>query len=159
MPFNPKLVRSDDSTAAVEGSLDLPPELAVLGDVLRADAQQLADSYPPPQHAASSAVHPLVQRWSSFHLGAAAALLAVGLGIAGQIPLRRQPADDRLSAAAMAERALDAGAESTPSATPLRLTSTDARGILRVAELTGPELEALVDLVQRESNASTSVSF
>jgi hypothetical protein len=162
MPFEPKLVRSDDSFAAAEGSLELPPELAVLGDALRTDAQQLADCFPPPHHAASPAslaAQTLRRRWVWRRLGGAAALLLVGFVIAWQTFAPQRPTGELLSAAVEGGRSPADAAHAAPRAEARRLTRTDASKTIRLTELTGPELEALVDLVQREPCASTSVSF
>ncbi|HEX5105843.1 MAG TPA: hypothetical protein VFV87_18625, partial [Pirellulaceae bacterium] len=54
MPFDPKLIHPDQAPLFPDGEIDLPPDLAALGEQLRDDARHLAACYPADRDAANS---------------------------------------------------------------------------------------------------------
>lgn len=149
MPFDPKLIQPDDAPLLPGGEIDLPADLAALGEQLRDDAQHLAQRYP--AGGAEAGVIPAPGRsrpWKKFAVLAGSGLattLAVVVAVQLIGPLGRQNQTTMAPAGDVAEH--------TPAATaaPATLSPTGSSPTtISLTELSGPELEALIDLWQRE---------
>ena len=146
MPFKPKIVGPDDLPPAFAEERQWPAEIAALAQRLEADAQRLAAAYPPRRESATA---------SQPSLSAARRLLAPGIGaalllVAVAVAWRTTPPTHN-----------KAYSEPELTAVTIPYASGDAAvaAAVSVAELSGPELEALVDLVGREAETAASVSF
>ena len=161
MPFDPRLIQPDDAPLKSDGEIDLPADLAALGEQLREDALHLAARYP-----ASGGIHlaerpqpasaPRVRSWQRIAVLATTALATALVAVAAvqfagsrrvNLPVANAPAPD-----VNESRSGESTATSKPLAAPPTISLT---------ELSGPELEALLDLWQREPSRAerTGVSF
>jgi hypothetical protein len=166
---------SSDSAA---GDESLPCELAVLGDRLRRDAHRLADRYPAPNlDRPRRFVRPGgVSVWLAW--GAAAAVLLAVASPRFLNPLATdEPAVPRRAVVSAEQARLPAAEPPRPAAAPIERpaaepASTSARpAVLHqtgVAEIpteaflrnvSGPELEGLLDLWEEGEGHSTSLSI
>jgi hypothetical protein len=147
----------DTEPADIELPAELPVELASLASQLQFDAARLANLYPPSARAASSTAPLRPALITPQRLGAAVAVLLIGVIGAWQFLPQRPAAfapqtvvithHDRAEPVDLpAIRADMSSAPVEPAAYP-------------ITELSGPELEALVDLMQREPAAVQRVSF
>lgn len=140
------------------GDGDLPADLEQLGRRLTAQAQRLAATYPPadPARMAGLRAKPAIRsgaagerlRW----LAAAAAIIAAGLFLwsEAQHGSPRLPAP--IATAPHHPPASSAAAMLTPA-----VHQHAAEAVLR--EVSGPELEGLLDLWEQENSAGASVSI
>jgi hypothetical protein len=163
MPFDPKLIPADDAPLLPSGEIDLPADLAALGEQLRDDAQHLARRYPAGGDVV--AVRPAASRtrpWTKIAVlatsGLATALaVVVAVQVVGPLGNRRQAMPAVGGGAehqpiVAADRAASKATESIPATSPPTISLT---------ELSGPELEALIDLWQREPTPKegTGIAF
>jgi hypothetical protein len=181
MPFDPQLIHPDDPPLRADGELDLPADLAALAEQLGDDAAHLAACYPAdgtPQVALAAELVQSASRlkrlqWfrSAAMIGAGLATVAV-LGVSLFLAARQSPepvvrgGPVAIAPAATGERSLSVGnttidpLPATPfSATPFPATPFPATATLSVGELSGPELEALLDLLNGEPQSVASISF
>lgn len=160
MPFDPKLIPPDDAPLLPDGEIDLPADLAALGEQLRDDARHLAQRYP--IGGAVVSARPAASRsrpWKRIVVLAASGLAtALAVVVAVQLigPLGRQNQKTMAPARDVAERA--------PAATAAPAASVPGVGsptTISLTELSGPELEALIDLWQREPlpKEGTGIAF
>ena len=160
MPFDPKLIQPEDAPLLPDGEIDLPADLAALGEQLRDDARHLAQRYP--ASGAGSGVAPAAGRsrpWTKIGVlagsGLAAALAAV---VAVQLidPLGLQNQTIMPPARDVAEHATAVTAASADS-----VPGAGSPATISLTELSGPELEALIDLWQREPapKEGTGIAF
>jgi hypothetical protein len=158
MPFDPKLIHPENAPLLPDGEIDLPPELAALADQLRDDSAHLAARYPAARSDAQVAARPATRRkWTKIAAlaASAAATLLVSVvaiewfgGAAERSPIvANQPADRP----ALANPGAPASA-----AVP---TVTHGSAAISLTELSGPELEALLDLWQREPKAAEAAGI
>ena len=154
MPFDPKLVHPEEPPLTAGGELDLPADLAALGEQLHADAAHLAAAYPPngessllPQR---QAAHSSYTKYAALVLGSTLAALLVTAVIWHSLPV--QPAASRTAAA------LPPTAAAIPAASPAMAMPQSGEAVLLV-ELSGPELEALIDLLDRDPRSASSIAF
>ena len=154
MPFDPKLIHADEPPLAAGGDLDLPAELAALGEQLSADAARLAAVYPPRQSAAISLGRsPASSRaWKYARYSAAGLVVAVTLGIAA---VAWQPGKP-LAHTPPAKTPAIAPAATSPVAA---ISPRPAEPSLSLTDLSGPELEAVLDMLADDSARDTSISF
>jgi hypothetical protein len=170
MPFDPRLIHPDDAPLRADGELDLPADLAALANQLADDAVRLSARYPAnrePQVALAAQLVESAERikatadrrrarkWLTFISGAGvASVVAVVLSLSGWRP----PADEQPVPPATFSPVL-AGENGTPSSTKIGSLVAPPGTALSVGDLTAPEMEALFDLLQRDSNSTSSVSF
>jgi hypothetical protein len=167
MPFNPKLVLPDVPPLASDGELNLPADLAALGDQLTDDAAHLARRYPsrlPTGLAAIKSERPTAWRSVSFGVPLSLAGLALGLTavLAVSIALLRQTLDERAPSAAVPVHIL----ADFPPPREHRLPIADqvpgdeaSHSAISLVGLSGPELEAFLDLIEQQPAAGASVAF
>jgi len=178
MRFDPKWMPADlnsplDGTAELPD--DLPEDLALLGCALSDDAERLAERYPAQHDSIAPIASAAAQRWriiagttsatttAATATAAALALVAASIALliyAGGIPFRQPGATlaDQGPARGMVHNASDA-------ADVLQLVPsvwTDNLPPLRGAffrELSGPQQEAVLDLLEENALAQSSVSI
>jgi len=170
MPFDPRLIHPDQPPLVPDGELDLPDELAALAQQLTDDAVHLVGRYPAdraPQVALAAELVESAERLArvsrrrrAFFLGAS----AIGAGLASvaalAISLAWQPNDNvpvvsgLVASTPAAIAPVEAKEAPSPITIPLHSTAT-----LSVGELSGPEMEALLDLLQGEPRSVASISF
>jgi hypothetical protein len=155
MPFDPKLIHPDEPPLAAGGELDLPADLAALGEQLSADAAHLAANYPVGRNLASPSIRHQARPRPVWHYARyAAALLVVGITLA-IAAVAWQPGEPPVARTAPAIAPLPRPAVNSPvAATAPRRTES-----VPLIELSGPELEALLDMLADESARDTSISF
>jgi hypothetical protein len=164
MPFDPRLIQPDDAPLLPDGEIDLPPDLAALGEQLRDDALHLAARYQPGSAVGRELVQPASasrvrsRTWKKVAVLATSGLATVLAGVLDVQMLGSRQANPRVAVAP------DAPQEnpSEPAAIPASLpTSIGSPPMVSLTELSGPELEALLDLWQREPGQAerTGVSF
>lgn len=161
MPFDPKLIPPDDAPLRPDGEIDLPAELAALGEQLRDDAQHLAKRYPAARDGAAPVAIVARARARSWGKVAVLAASAAATVLAGVVAL--QIAIPQKATPSVAERPDSAGnnAVVAPEAVPAAGESIGSPTTVSLTELSGPELEALIDLWQREPSRAegTGISF
>ena len=158
MPFD--LIQPDDAPLRGDGEIDLPADLAALGEQLRDDALHLAKRYPAgaeltatrPEPA--SAVRARSRSWKKVIVLAGSALATVLAGVVAVQLMDVPPSTPRVAIAPGASEPLSA----TPAVIPAAFAPAPT---ISLTELSGPELEALLDLWQREPARAdgTGVSF
>ena len=148
MPFDPKLIQPDDAPLRGDGEIDLPADLAALGEQLRDDAQHLAARYPTGSELAANRPVPASarrpDRWKKVMVLAASGL-AAALAVVVAVQLMNSPqSNPEVATVPVAPRndPNEPTAEVSAAAAPVATVS--------LTELSGPELEALLDLWQRE---------
>ena len=172
MPFNGRLFEPDDSPLTDEtqvvppDALSLPDELVALGEQLSDDAEHLAACYPAPPavEAISSGPATLSRRPAPWFIRSAATVAALSAAAAIIIAATRlsEPpkADHRVQQTSGAMPAMKrrpiaaAAAEVTSNQEPAAAPAS----IASVRTLSGPELEAVLDILERESSEAR-VSF
>jgi len=166
MPFDPRLVHPDDAPLRPDGDLDLPDDLAALAGQLADDAAHLSACYPAcwnPQVALASDLVDSAKRIKRNSWRQAGLAIGVGLTalttivVAVSLVLRnREPGDPERNSSS--DVVVTTAAPIAPLATPISLP-TPTPTTLSLGELTGPEMEALFDLLQRDSQRASSIAF
>jgi hypothetical protein len=162
MPFDPKLIQAEEPPLAANGDLNLPPDLAVLAEQLRDDAAHLAAAYPAitntPTRSVSEGIftqarsasegpsrrHLQIRRPTALIASTIAATLAVllaGLAVFWHAP----------------EATLQKHSP-TPS-THFITSAAHSDTTISLTELSSPELEAFLDLMERSPDNALRVSF
>lgn len=174
MPFDPKLIREDD--ASFEGDLQLPDDLALMAQQLGDDATRLAATYPPPMPAVLASAQQVAPRRKNAWLMRSLAGTALAVGLV-TISVLASNSYNKVTGErpASAGRSLGAGenggkdmqphqpayavrsplAHESPSP-PSQVPVTPASWL---GDTSGPELEALMDLWERDQPAVRSLSF
>lgn len=163
MPFDPRLIHPDEPPLRSDGELDLPADLAALAEQLGDDAAHLSACYPAdrsPQVALAAELVQSAARIKRQHWFRSAAVVGTGLatvaalGISLVIAARQAPQASR-------PRQPVAVAPASPSdpSPPSDSLPVSAAATLSVGELSGPELEALLDLLDNEPRSMASISF
>ena len=169
MPFDPKLVQPDDAPLLTSGELDLPSDLAALAEQLGDDAAHLASRYPADRAPAVALSAELIESaarikrhsprriaWVAAASLASAAVLTISVAIAWRNQGEVAPTNGTLATSPLS-------ANAAASAQPAELVSLpapqSAAGTLSVGELSGPEMEALLDLLSAEPKSVASISF
>jgi hypothetical protein len=150
MRFDAKLIRSDEPPLAADGELKLPDDLAALGEQLGDDAAHLAACYP--QARTPGLMQPLAASRRKRIAATAAMLGGSTLAAVLVVAVVMWP-----SAAPIAVEA-----DSNQPVQPLQsFTSVLTRppATASLTDLSAPELEALLDLMEREPGNTMSVSF
>ena len=142
------LIPPDDAPLRSDGEIDLPADLAALGDQLRDDALHLAARYPSGSELAASRPVPASprrpDRWKKVMVLAASGL-AAALAVVVAVQLVNSPrSNPEVATAPIAPRndPNEPIAEVSAAVAPVPTIS--------LTELSGPEFEALLDLWQRE---------
>jgi hypothetical protein len=147
MPFDPKLIRPDDPPLTPNGELDLPSDLKALAEQLGDAAAYLAACYPP-QHEIAQPVA-AIPAWRRAVV-AATVLASVVLGAAGvwlAVP------------GAGGVKKADIAAIPGDSVATIPHDSVPVVSTVSLADLSPPEMEALLDLIEREPNQIGSIAF
>lgn len=149
MRFDPKVVRAGEAPLTSAGDIELPPHLAALGQQLGDDAAHLAACYPPAksmhlnQAAASS--------WRKRATIAVAVFCTSALAIVMTLAALLQ-GPSQVASTTYNENPVSAA----PSFTSV-LPASDVT--VSLVGLSGPELEAWLDLLDHEPAHPISVSF
>jgi hypothetical protein len=181
MPFEPRLVSPDDEHWAEDAELDLPPDLEALTEQLRADAVMLAEHYPTQRSETDAFAvrlagsgrldvgRPNARRfvwWSAIAVAAATVLVAAaGWGIwqlaspvGGDTPQAAGKVDSGRGG-----RGLDLASASVDTAAG---ESENARGAVpgsaaetMLIHVSGPELEAVLDLMETQGTDDSLLSI
>lgn len=173
MPFDPRLITPDDAPLDAHGEIDLPDDLAELAAQLCDDAAHLSACYParslhhesPTAAEVVSAPSRAFNRTSRMRRAllascAVAAALAVAVGI-GYLPRQQDEvarAKPLVATEVAATSALDATSEasvSAPAASPSpRIQRLPWAPTPAIGEVSGPELEGLLDLWQNDEQVT-----
>jgi len=151
MRFDPKLIRSDEPPLAADGELKLPDDLAALAEQLGDDAAHLAACYPPARTA--NFPQPL-PAWRRKRFAATTAMLcgsALAVVLVMAVVMWR-------SAAPIAIEANSNKPDRRPQSS-FTSVSAGPHAAVSLTDLSSPELEALLDLMEREPGHTMSVSF
>jgi hypothetical protein len=156
MPFDPRVIPPGEPPLSGDGELKLPRELAALAQQLGEDAAHLAACYPPrPIDLHERAAQAAGWRRRTVILAGSGAALALILLVVSLAWRGVPPASvDRPELAAAASSETDRQPNQ-----PARRATAAARTTVSLAELSGPELEALLDLIERDPDKLTGVSF
>lgn len=145
MPFDPKLIPADEAPLTANGEINLPDELAALAEQLRDDSAHLVAVYP-----ASPAVGrqqpATASRKNQYAAAATVAGTTLAAFLAGLVILWQ------------GGKPLPVTTGSAPQPPELVSTSAPPVTTISLTELSSPELEALLDLIQRQPE-TVSVSF
>ena len=162
MLFDPKLIRPENAPLLPDGELDLPPELAALAEQLRDDSAHLATRYPAARNDLPAGKRSVAaRRWikiATLAASAAAALLVAAVvvemfDVAARSPTVADRPANNTAKLAVPDRSLAAPA--VPAVPP----AAHGSATISLTELSGPELEALLDLWHREPRAAKSAGI
>ena len=161
MQFDPKIVPPDEGIFA-QDDLKLPDDLALMGQQLADDAARLASCYPArqPDHviAIQETSRPGARLWLSGTVAGsllAVSLLAISLLAPSFLPLERPGKESPAASPASApEVAIHPALPPDASREPIPVTPASWLG-----DTSGPELEALMDLWERDQHEVASLSF
>ncbi len=163
MPFDPRLIHPDEPPLRSDGELDLPADLAALAEQLGDDAAHLSARYPAdrtPQVALAAELVQSAGRIKRQHWFRSAAVVGTGLatvaalGISLIIAARQSPQTNPPRQPVAVAPIATSGTASPSESFPVSTSAT-----LSVGELSGPELEALLDLLDNEPRSMASISF
>jgi hypothetical protein len=164
MPFDPKLIHEDD--ANFEGDLQLPDDLALMGQQLGDDAARLAASYPPPVLATLAVSRqeliPTSRYLSWVVRSLVGTALATGLVTISLVALNSNQlpnANYEVPAAATPSPAAGALVIQVAPANRNDRSSVPVTPASWLSDTSGPELEALMDLWEQDQPAIRSLSF
>lgn len=156
------LIRPDDPPWDEHSELKLPNDLALLAEQLGDDAERLAEQYPAESLSPalmSGTPGPLVRhniRW----IGLAAAVLVVV--VAGWTTVETMVPGDRVRARVRDVERQDR-LQASGSLPGIKLNTAEPSHrfspALRVPDLTGPELEGVLDLLEHESDELAELSI
>lgn len=171
MPFDPKLIQPDDAPLRADGDLDLPGDLARLAEQLSDDAACLASRYPASACGDAVLAAELVESAKRIKSASRRRMIsAVGAGLAAVAGLAalvafapslfQQSSSDRADALPLAGRPSFRTAAAPIVVPVVESTSLPVRPpSLSLGELSGPEMEALFDLLQHDPRRAGSISF
>jgi hypothetical protein len=149
MRFEPKLIRGDEPPLNAGGELDLPEDLAALGEQLGDDARHLAACYPAPSTA--NFIPRTIQR--SWWRIAVASAAAVAIALTSIFAV-----NSRWHGQSLATISNDASTPQQPTGPTFVSTPVTTQAI-SLTDLSAPELEALLDLVEGQPHDAVRVSF
>ncbi len=170
-PFDPRLIHPEDAPLRLDGDLDLPADLAALAEQLADDAAHLSARYPAnrePQVALAAELVDSAERiksagerrrtsWRQVALIAGAGLASVA-AVVFALSMATRPTDGPRAVDLVAAPATSAReAELAPTSASASLVPTNTS--VSLGELSAPEMEALFDLLQRDADRTSSVSF
>lgn len=165
MPFDPKLIRPDEPPLTPAGDIELPDDLIALAEQLGDDAAHLAASYPADFARAekvSLAVELPAQTTARPRITVVllTAAVAAGLAISLSVPLvvsrwsANRAGQPSVATVPQPAPAAQSPREAAPPA-EVKPVPSPTHSVLSLTELSGPELEALLDL----QPVAASVSF
>jgi hypothetical protein len=164
MPFDPKLIREDD--ANFEGDLKLPDDLALMAEQLGDDANRLAALYPPPMPTVLAVSRPRTsvpsRRSSWLTRSLAGTALAVGLVTISLVAMNShqpQDASTKLPSGSASSPATGSLVVHEPPVARLKQPRVPVTPASWLGDTSGPELEALMDLWEKDQPAVRSLSF
>ena len=161
--FDPKLVPPAEAPLDAHGEIDLPDDLLELASQLRDDATYLAAAFP--AAAPAKLAEPVTRRhgwtrWTGIGAAVAAALvlmLSLAYRPAGRPVETASPATappTNVHRVAVAEAHAPAPREPVPATTGPRIQRLPWAPIPALIEVSGPELEGLLDLWQNEQQVT-----
>lgn len=171
MPFDPKLIHPDQAPLLPDGDLDLPADLAAMAEQLADDAAHLATRYPAdrtPQVALAAELVESAERIKRHSRPRKSLLLTAtvaGAGLASlallglSIALAWREAETAPRGPSLAETAIPRVPLNPQPEHAAVSVPAPAAATLSVGELSGPELEALLDLLGSEPRSVASISF
>jgi hypothetical protein len=142
MPFDPKLIRPDDAPVDEGGELRLPSDLSALAQQLCDDAEHLSRVYPP------ATTKPTARRWATRWSFAAPIGTALATALVIALTLWYASTSDSMLQASPGSSQAGLVSSAPPATTPVSLT-----------ELSAPELEAVLDVLEQDNTRPISVSF
>jgi len=156
MPFDPKLIHAEEPPLTAGGELDLPADLATLAQQLGDDAAHLAAKYP--AGSAKTQTNTSGRRRAASYAG----YVAIGVTVASLLcvivlwePVARPPAARTANTATAAVTSPAA----VPSLTRAPAVAAPRGENVSLVDLTGPEVEALLDLLDRDPGVAGGISF
>jgi hypothetical protein len=173
MPFDPRLIHPDEPPIRPDGELDLPPELAALGEQLADDAAHLAVRFPAgaPLAALSAELVESALRIKRHARRRRSLVIAAVTGSAGLASLAVAALTIGLALQDNAHRPDSAESVRSPVALPALARRTDPASpttpaaamrpaaAVSIGELSGPELEGLFDLLDESPRSAATISF
>jgi hypothetical protein len=167
-PLKPRLIHPDEPPLLPDGELDLPADLAALAEQLGDDAAHLSACYSAdydkadrsPQVALAAELVQSAARIKRQHWFRSAAVVGTGLatvaalGISLIIAARQAPQSNPPRQPVAVAPTATSDAASPSESFPVSTSAT-----LSVGELSGPELEAILDLLDNEPRSVASISF
>lgn len=168
MQFDPKIIRPDEGAFDQSADLQLPDDLAIMAEQLAEDAARLAASYParlPPQSLplavpAANENSRLRRVWLSPTLiGGSLAAVLLTLSIFGNSFFRPQHTATKTPAAAASSASATAVIAGRGTSAHDPEDSIPVTHASWLGETSGPELEALMDLWERDQHEVASLSF
>jgi hypothetical protein len=158
MRFDPKLIHPDEPPLDAGGELDLPADLTALGQQLGDDAAHLAATYPANRSLASSNMGHDARlrpawRYARYLAASAAALAALWITAVAWQPQRGARPQPRTATSDVQSSAPHA---TSPVAA---IAGSTQESHVSLPDLSGPELEALLDMLQDDPGRVTSISF
>jgi hypothetical protein len=163
MPFDPRIVHPDEPPLRPDGGLDLPADLAALAEQLGDDAAHLSACYPAdraPQVALAAELVQSAARIKRQHWFRSAVVVGTGLATVAALGISLIIAAQQAPDTAGPSRPLVVSPGERPlSASAALIDPLPAAPALSVGELSGPELEALLDLLDSEPRSMASISF
>jgi hypothetical protein len=145
MPFDPNLIPADEAPLTANGEINLPDELAALAEQLRDDSAHLAAVYP--ASPANGGQQPATTSRKNQYAAAAAVAATTLAAVLGGLVVLWQGA-----------KPLAVTTNTVPPPSEFVSTSAPPATTVSLTELSSPELEALLDLIQRQPE-TVSVSF
>ena len=147
MPFD--LIQPDDAPLRGDGEIDLPADLAALGEQLRDDALHLAKRYPAGAELTATRPEPASTRrmrsWNKIAILVGSTLATVLAGVFA-VQLIDMPQSNPGVVVAPGMSTTEPAA-AVPAVIPSPISPAPS---ISLTELSQPELEALLDLWQRE---------
>ena len=156
MPFDPKLIHPDDAPLLPSGEIHLPDDLAALAEQLSDDAAFLSANYPAAREANAALASELATSAARLQsLSRRRVAVFFGVGVASlllcALPFVRPVGN--IFPHPPRERVVDSASITAPAARPVSAATT-----LSLGELSAPEMEALLDLLEADTRSS-SISF
>jgi len=174
MPFDPKIVPPDPSPWDDGADLELPDDLAALGEQLRDDAAYLAERYPARRDVAAAgtarraaAARRPRRMWLAAASAAAIVLLLAGSFTAWRWVSRQSPGDNVTAGVPVTAPSAEVQPEGeTPRATHPTPVSNDVPAAVLptvpavfLQNVSGPELEGMLDLMEHEPEGDPGLSI
>jgi hypothetical protein len=172
VPFDPKLIRAEDAPLNPVGEIELPDDLAELAAQLGDDAVFLAERYPANRRMAEKFALPLVQPAHSSRRRVWIAASALGLLVTGALTALLSLGDrgDRTPIAETAAKPAPSPVSvvtlpelTNPVAEPVRelplVRPPAATPAMFLNGVSGPELEGLLDLWEKDGQQDSRISI
>jgi hypothetical protein len=157
MRFDPKLIPQEKPPWTADRELSLPDDFTELGGQLQEEAARLAAIFPPKQCTVLSVAGSASRFRSVAKRAVLSSLALVAIASAGVAVWRSGGGQPRTNDSAQAP-ILERGA-AAPSSPGFSETTKSLGSGVSLAELSGPEWEAVLDLMESDSEPITGVSF